>query len=176
MSDTDSTGEELNHDETGSDATAATAEISGERHLTFELAEQVYGIELARVQEIVRVQPPTPVPDLPDYVRGVINLRGTVVPVVDVRTRLGLEQRDQDERTCVVVCSFRGEGIGLIVDTVCDVVEIQESKVVATNAGHTESNDQMLRGLHRSDEIVTILICLDRMLADDRDADAVAAA
>ena len=106
------------------------AEMSGDRHLTFELAEQVYGIPLERVQEIVRVQRATPVPDLPDYIRGVINLRGTVVPVVDVRTRLGLALREEDERTCVVVCSFRGEGIGLIVDTVCDVVEIHDSNIV----------------------------------------------
>ena len=155
---------------------ARAAEISGDRHLTFLLAEQVYGIPLERVQEIVRVQRATPVPDLPEYIRGVINLRGTVVPVVDVRTRLGLAKRDEDERTCVVVCSFRGEGIGLIVDTVCDVVAIDESNIIDAGSGHADGTDQMLRGLHRSEELVTILICLDRMLADDRETDAVVAA
>jgi len=138
------------------------------RYMTFELDHQFYGIELASVQEIVRAQRATQVPDVPSFVRGVINLRGTVVPVVDVRRRMGMEPIDTDERTCVIVCSFRGEGIGLVVDSVCDVVQVTEEEIIESSSGHTEGggNDEMIRGLVRQDDGVKILLNLDEVLAD----------
>lgn len=142
----------------------------GERHLTFELDGQVYGVPLARVREIVRVQKTTPVPGMPEHVLGVMNLRGTIVPVVDVRRRLGMVPRPPDERTCVVVCAFRYEGIGLIVDTVCDVVAIEPEAIVEARPAEADAEDELLRGLVHLDDGVKLLIWLDRMLGGTRDA------
>ena len=168
-----------NQEEVPVEPTEAKRDVgSSQRYLTFELADQFYGIELARVQEIVRSQSLTPVPDVPDYVRGVINLRGTVVPVVDVRRRMMMEPRDQDERTCVIVCSFRDEGVGLVVDTVCDVVSVVESEIVESGQGRGDgsANEQMLRGLVRQEDGVKILIDLDEMLSADGRAESTSAA
>ncbi|MCB9726393.1 MAG: purine-binding chemotaxis protein CheW [Spirochaetaceae bacterium] len=133
------------------------------RHLTFQLAGQVYGIELRRVREIVRAQRATPVPDVPDYVLGVMNLRGTVVPVVDARRRMGIQAREADERTCVIVCSYEGEGVGVVVDTVCDVIDVDEADVVEARS-EVSTRNAMIRGLVRTTAGVRILLCLDRLL------------
>ena len=100
-----------------------------DRYLTFFIGEEVYGLAIRNVTEIVGLQRITEVPDMPSYVLGVINLRGAVIPVVDVRLRFGIEQREADERTCVIVVQLEDISVGLIVDTVSEVIDIPGDNV-----------------------------------------------
>jgi purine-binding chemotaxis protein CheW len=97
--------------------------------LTFALATESYGIDIAYVTEIIGLQKITPVPEMPAYVRGVINLRGRVIPVMDVRIRFGLPGKDPDPRTCIVVISVEDTDIGLLVDTVQEVLDIPATDI-----------------------------------------------
>ncbi len=96
--------------------------------LTFYLDQTCYGIELSHVIEIVSVQPITPVPSLPPYIKGLINLRGKVVPVIDVRLKFGQPERPYDDKTCIIVVMIEEMQIGLIVDLVVEVVAIGENQ------------------------------------------------
>ncbi|MHC4886759.1 MAG: chemotaxis protein CheW [Planctomycetota bacterium] len=98
------------------------------RFLTFRLGDEDYGIEIRHVIEIVGIQKITDVPDMPDFVKGVINLRGQVIPVMDVRLRFHMDPRDYDERTCVIVVQLETATVGLVVDTVQEVREIMEAR------------------------------------------------
>lgn len=91
------------------------------RFLTFRLANEDYGLEIRYVTEIIGIQKITEVPDMPCFVKGVINLRGKVIPVMDVRARFSLPERDYDERTCIVVVNVEEKSVGLVVDKVNDV-------------------------------------------------------
>ena len=86
------------------------------KYLTFQLNEEEYGIEIGYVTEIIGLQNINVVPDMPHYIRGVINLRGKVIPVMDVRLRFGAPERQYDERTCIIVINVKEQSIGLIVD------------------------------------------------------------
>ncbi|HKL27331.1 MAG TPA: chemotaxis protein CheW, partial [Desulfuromonadales bacterium] len=91
------------------------------KYLTFHLGKEDFGIEIRHVTEIIGIQKITEVPDMPDFVRGVINLRGQVIPVMDVRTRFRMQHRDYDERTCIVVVNVAEKTVGLVVDKVNEV-------------------------------------------------------
>ena len=105
----------------------ALDDLSG-RFLTFYIGDTVYGIELLHILEIISVQPITYVPGLPHYFKGLINLRGKVVPVIDVRLKFGQQQRDYDDKTCIIVVLIQDMQVGLIVDRVAEVVAIDESQ------------------------------------------------
>ena len=94
------------------------------RFLTFYIDQTIYGIELLTVIEIISVQPITPVPSLPPYIKGIINLRGKVVPVIDVRLKFDQPERAYDDKTCVIVVTIEDMQVGLIVDIVAEVVSI----------------------------------------------------
>lgn len=100
------------------------------RFLTFSIDREVYGIHIGYVIEIVGIQPITAVPELPDYIRGVINLRGKIIPVMDVRLRLKKPLREYDGRTCIIVIDTKDISIGLIVDSVSEVLSIPEEDIV----------------------------------------------
>jgi len=92
--------------------------------MTFYIDDTLYGIELLYIVEIISVQPVTYVPGLPDYIRGIINLRGKVAPVIDVRLKFGQEERPYDDKTCILVVNIHDMQIGLIVDCVAEVVMV----------------------------------------------------
>lgn len=98
-------------------------------YLTFRLGDEDYGIEIRFVTEIVGMQNITEVPDMPGYVKGVVNLRGQVIPVIDMRIRLHMQSRSYDERTCIVVLNINNVQVGIVVDTVNEVRTIAESQV-----------------------------------------------
>lgn len=101
-----------------------------DRYLTFSIEHETYGIELRYVTEIVGIQRITKIPELPEYVKGIINLRGKIVPVMDVRLRFKKEPKDYNDRTCVIVINIKDTSIGLIVDTVSEVITIPEQDIV----------------------------------------------
>lgn len=97
------------------------------RFLTFYIGRSIYGIELLHVIEIIKIQSITQVPGVPHYVKGIINLRGKIVPVIDVRLKLDQEPRDYDDKTCIVVVIIDDMQVGLIVDSVSEVANIDAS-------------------------------------------------
>lgn len=106
-----------------------------DRYLLFYIEDMLYSVELRYVLEIIAVQTATHLPNLPVYIKGIINLRGKVIPVIDMRLKLGMSERAYDDKTCVVVIDIRDMHIGLIVDSVSEVVTIARNQISATPAG-----------------------------------------
>jgi purine-binding chemotaxis protein CheW len=137
------------------------------RYLTFHLGDEVYGFEIRYVIEIIGIQKITEVPDMPDFVKGVINLRGQVIPVMDVRLRFHLEPRAYDERTCVIVVNIDGSTVGLIVDTVEEVREILPDNISpAPQLAKTEKSRYIL-GMGKVGEDVKILLDVGKLLHEE---------
>ena len=140
-------------------------------YLTFRLGEEDYGIETRHVTEIVGMQKITEVPDMPDFIRGVINLRGKVIPVMDVRLRFHMQARDYDQRTCVVVVHIDQTQIGLIVDTVNEVRTILPEQISPPPNVAGTTHHRYINGMGRIGEAVNILLDASKLLQDEeRDA------
>jgi len=137
--------------------------------LTFMLGGESYGLAITNVTEIIGFQQITPVPDVPHYVRGIINLRGKVIPVMDVRGRFGMEPRDYDARTCIIVVQIRDASVGLIVDTVSEVVDIELSQIEAPpSMGSAAGGGQgFMMGVGKIENEVKLLLDARRLLFDD---------
>ena len=114
--------------------TAINTEVIEElsnRYLLFRIDEAYYGLSLTSVREIIQVPKITDIPGTPEYVKGIINLRGGVVPVIDVRLKFAMPERDYDSQTCIVVLDVHDTSVGLIVDRVSEVVTVEQSQLVA---------------------------------------------
>lgn len=99
------------------------------RYLTFLIDKETFGVEIRYVMEIVGIQAITEMPEMPEYIKGIINLRGKIIPVMDIRLRFGRLPREYDDRTCVIVIDFKSTSIGFIVDSVSEVLTIQEEDI-----------------------------------------------
>ena len=127
-------------------------------YLTFHLGGEDYGIEIRYVTEIVGMQKITEVPDMPDFVKGVVNLRGQVIPVVDVRIRFSMEAKAYDERTCIVVVKLGETQIGLVVDTVNEVRTIAEDNISPPPKVADNDSAHYIQGMGKVDDEVVILL------------------
>jgi purine-binding chemotaxis protein CheW len=135
--------------------------------VTFKLENEVYGINVMQVQEVLRYSEIAPVPGAPLYVLGIINLRGNVVTVIDTRSRFGLESCDVTDNTRVVVIESEKQVIGILVDSVAEVVYLKASEIDdAPNVGNEESA-QFIQGVSNRDGELLILVDLDKLLSDD---------
>ena len=144
--------------------TPAEAGIS--RYLTFKLHGQVYGIPVPAVLEIVRARRIRRLPGKPGFIGGVINLRGKVVPVLDVRLRMELPGKLPDERTCIAIVQCRGQTVGLIVDEVRDVLELHESRIEPSARGEGAGPGRFIAGFGIVNGQVRILLDLECLLFD----------
>lgn len=135
-----------------------------DKFLTFRLAEEEYGIEICHVTEIVGMQKITTLPDMPDYVKGMINLRGKVIPVLDVRTRFKIPARDYDNRTCIVVVNINDSSVGLVVDTVRDVANIPEKEIEPPSQIQKKTGNSFIKGMGKVGDEVKILLDVDKLL------------
>lgn len=145
------------------------------KYLTFLLDQKVHGIEIRTVTEIVGFQPITPLPDVPPHVKGIINLRGKAIPVCDVRTRFRLAERAYDDRTCIIVVQHGDSTVGLIVDTVFEVVAIPASQIERPPRASRADNGGVVLGVGKVGNDVKILLDVGRLLDigdGDRAADA----
>ena len=138
-----------------------------DKYLTFHLAGEDYGVEIAFVTEIIGIQKITEVPDMPEFIKGVINLRGKVIPVMDVRTKFKLDSREYDERTCIVVVDINQTSIGLVVDEVSEVVDIPESQVELPPQTGKGTSSRFLKGMGKIEEEVKILLNVERLLYEE---------
>ncbi len=154
----------------------STTTLSGKpalagKYLTVVLDNEAYGIAVLKVREIIRVQKITPVPQMPDYVKGVINLRGRVIPIVDLRIKFGLKA-EFSERTCIVVVQVKLGGeqtvqMGLIVDTVEEVVILTADVIEPTPAFGARLSTEYILGMAKVKSQVSTLLDLDRVVATD---------
>lgn len=137
------------------------------KYLTFSIGSEEYGIEIRYVTEIIGIQSITELPDMPGYVKGVINLRGKVIPVIDVRIRFGLKEREYDERTSIIVVNLSEMSVGLIVDTVSEVMDIAASNVEPPPRVSKGAGSRYIQGMGKVGEEVKILLNIQKLLLDD---------
>ncbi|WP_194096969.1 chemotaxis protein CheW [Marivivens aquimaris] len=147
------------------DAAFADADNVDDMYLTFALADEEYGVGIGVVTEIVGMQRIMSVPDMPHYVKGVINLRGKVIPLMDARLRFGMEERPYDDRTVVIVMDVADALIGLIVDGVSEVLEIPPSQVDA-HGQFGKGGRSVISGIGKIGERVSILLDVQVLVSD----------
>ncbi len=132
--------------------------------VSFRVGEEEFGLDILRVQEIIRIQPLTRVPNLPDYIDGVFNLRGEVIPVIGLRTRLGLEKQPSDKQTRIVVVEVHGQTLGFMVDSVSEVLRIRSGTVEPIpRLGNSERD--YISGVGKLDCRLLLLIDLERLMS-----------
>lgn len=137
-----------------------------DKYLTFHIAEEEYGIAISYVTEIIGMQKFTEVPETPSYIKGVINLRGKVIPIMDIRLRFSMIEKDYDERTCVIVVNFENTAVGLVVDTVSEVVDIPASSIEASPNFNTDQG-HFVEGMGKIEEKIKMLLDIKSLLYDD---------
>ena len=139
--------------------------------VTFRLNEEIYGINVMLVQEVLRVTEIAPVPGAPNYVIGIINLRGNVVTVIDTRMRFGLPPKEMDDSTRIVIIEAENQTVGIVVDSVSEVVDVYANEIeTAPNVGNDETARYIEGVVSRSEELL-ILVDLNKLLSDDEWAD-----
>ncbi|NLZ93802.1 MAG: purine-binding chemotaxis protein CheW [Firmicutes bacterium] len=136
------------------------------KYLTFSIGKEIYGIEIKYVTEIIGVQPITEVPELPDYIRGIINLRGQIVPVMDVRLRFKKEFKEYNDRTCVIVIQFENIAMGLIVDSVEEVLSIPDADIVSLPEIKQNTN-RYIKSVGKVDEEIKLLLDCSKLLTEE---------
>lgn len=139
--------------------------------VTFRLGDEKYGINVMQVQEVLRVAEIAPVPGAPSYVLGIINLRGNVVTVIDTRNRFGLMSKEPDDNSRIVIIETESHIIGILVDSVAEVVELRASDIeTAPNVGN-EDTSRYIQGVTSRDNELLILVDLNKFLSDDEKAE-----
>ena len=139
------------------------------KYLTFSMAEEEYGIGILKIKEIIGMMPITTVPKTPEFVKGVINLRGKVIPVVDLRLRFGMEAIDYTERTCIIVVEIEGVSgtvmIGIVVDAVSEVLNINGDEIEDTPTFGAKLDINYILGMAKMEGGVKILLDIDQVLS-----------
>jgi purine-binding chemotaxis protein CheW len=161
-------------DEIVSQVRKAGTEREG-KYLTFSLAGEEYGIGILKVREIIGMMPITHVPQTPEYVKGVVNLRGKVIPVVDLRLKFGIEPIDYTERTCIIVVEISSASktisMGIVVDSVSEVMNIKSGDIEDTPSFGTKLKTEFILGMAKMGSSVKILLDIDLVLADEEVAE-----
>ena len=140
------------------------AAASADEFLSFTLGEEHYGVDILKVQEIRGYDSVTRLPDAPDYIKGVINLRGTIVPVVDMRLKFRLENVDYSPLTVMIVLSVGGRVVGIVVDSVSDVVRLGGEQIRAVPELGAAIDRQFMTGIGTLDERMLILLDIERLM------------
>lgn len=144
----------------------------GGKFLTFRLCEESYGIAVLKIREIIRLQKITPVPQMPAYTRGVINLRGKIIPVIDMRLKFGLAKAVEDERTCIVVVQVNlGQDdevpVGLVVDAVEEVTTISGDAIEKNPEISSKRKSEYIYGIAKIDQEVKTLLNIDKLIGEE---------
>lgn len=146
----------------------ALSELAG-KYMTFGLAEEEYGIEILKVQEIIQMQPITTVPRSPNFIRGVINLRGKVIPIVELRKKFDFETVEDSEETCIIVVQVETSGkpltMGVIIDAVKEVLDIHADQIEPPPAMGGDIEAQFIIGMGKIGDSVKILLDIDKVLS-----------
>lgn len=136
------------------------------KYLIFLMGNEMYGMEIRYITEIIGIQPITEVPEMPEYVKGITNLRGKIIPVMDVRLRFKKAAREYDDRTCIIVLDMNDIAIGLVVDSVAEVIAIEDEDIAPppelNKGGHT-----YIKGIGKAGGSVKLLLDCQKLLTDD---------
>lgn len=148
-----------------------TGNVGHRQCVTFRLDNEIYGINVMLIQEVLRVTEIAPVPGAPNYVIGIINLRGNVVTVIDTRMRFGLPPKEMEDATRIVIIEVENQTVGIVVDSVSEVVDVDSSEIeTAPNVGNDETARYIEGVVSRGDELL-ILVDLNKLLTEDEWAD-----
>jgi len=142
------------------------------KYLTFELAQEEYGIDILKIKEIIGMMPITTVPHCPFYIKGIINLRGTIIPVTDLRLKFGLAAQDYTERTCIIVVEINSPSgamiMGLVVDGVSEVSNIKGEDIENAPSFGARLQSDFIQGMAKVEGRVKILLDIDHVLTEDQ--------
>ncbi len=152
-------------DTKSSPAVAGSTDQRAGQYLSFVLAGEIYGLRILRVREIIGMTDITAVPRTPEFVKGVINLRGRVVPVIDARLKFGMSAAEPTDRTCIIVVDIGETDVGLIVDEVSEVVDIPADQIEDTPSFGADVDTQFILGMGKTGEKVTVLLDISRVLS-----------
>jgi purine-binding chemotaxis protein CheW len=139
----------------------------GSQYLTFTLADEEYGVEILKVQEIKGYSAVTPIPNTPSYIKGVMNLRGTIVPVVDLRSKLAMAEAEYNQFTVIIVVKVGAKVMGLIVDAVSDVLNIPIADIQPPPDFGSQVDSAFMNGMAKAGDKLVVLLDIDRVLGRD---------
>lgn len=137
------------------------------KYLTFQLGNEVFGIEIKFVTEIIGMQAITYVPEVPDYVKGIINLRGQIIPVIDMRIKFKKEPMEYNDRTCIIVINIADTSIGFIVDSVSEVMNISDDNIVPPPNYKTGFKNKYIKGIGKDGKDVKLLLDCQKIISED---------
>lgn len=146
-------------------------ELETTQYLTFTLTDEVFAVDVARVRELLEIPDITKVPQMPDFMRGVINLRGCVVPIVDLRLKFGMQKTAQTVNTCIIVVEVAMEGehivLGALADSVQEVIEIEAARIEAVPHIGTHLNTEFLRGMGKHNGRFVMILDIDKVFSEN---------
>lgn len=137
------------------------------KYLTFVIDQESYGIGIELVNEIIGILPITVIPELPVYIRGIINLRGEIIPVMDIRLRFKKKFVEYNERTCIIVISIMDNLVGLIVDSVAEVINIADEDIVPPPSFNERFSNRYIKGIGKVGDAVKLLLECEKLLSKD---------
>ena len=147
--------------------TNVTYTADGAEVLFFDIGDTIYGIEIKYINEIIGIEQITVVPKIPDHIKGVINIRGKVVPVISIRKRFGMEEIPYDDRTCIVVIEFEdGQQVGVIVDRVHEVVVVQKDIISKVPDSKNVNSNRYLKSIINMESGIRLLLDCDKLIMD----------
>ncbi len=146
---------------------AAKKEVTEGKFLTFVLGSEEYGIEILRVREIIGLMDITTVPQTPDYMKGVINLRGKVIPVIDLRLKFSMSEEEHTKETCIIVTEVNNASIGIIVDSVSEVLDIKCGEIEEAPSFGQGIDTSFIMGLGKTKKKIIILLDIERVLSSE---------
>ena len=148
-------------------AAKKTYTTDGTEVLFFDIGETVYGIEIKYINEIIGIEQITVVPKIPEHIKGVINIRGKVVPVISVRKRFGMDEIPYDDRTCIIVLEFEdGNQVGVIVDRVHEVIVVKQSEISKVPDAKNVNANRYLKSIINMDSGIRLLLDCDKLIMD----------
>ena len=157
----------VRHDAARAHHAARTNAATGGEFLTFRLGAEEYGIDILKVQEIRSYEPPTRIANAPAYIKGVVNLRGVIVPIVDLRVKLGCDSVEYNGFTVVIVLNVKGRVVGAVVDSVSDVLELSAEAIKPAPEMHTAVDTGFITGIGSVSDRMLILMDIEALMASE---------
>jgi purine-binding chemotaxis protein CheW len=144
-----------------------TEESAGTKYLMCKLGEEIFGIDIRYITDIIELEKITAIPDVPGYVRGVINLRGQVIPIIDIRLRFNMEERSYDDRTVITVVNIHDRSVGFVVDTATEVQDIYKQDISPPPEFRARAGkEQYINGLGKFEDQVVILLDMEKLVGE----------
>lgn len=150
------------------DESSVTFVMQDGKHLIFQLDKRNYGIHILTISEIIGIMSVIPIPKTPDFVKGIINLRGKIIPIIDLRLKFGMQEKEYNEETCIIIVNVDSENttnqIGLVVDIVSEVVDIPLSEVEPPPKYSVDSNQEFITGVAKVKDQVVLLLNIKQVI------------